>query len=146
MPKQRKRKQPIVQTLNAPISSINAQNCRKVIRQFHLLLKRRAQLQDANAGGTCSAHVQKLAEIEDQIVQLGGLERYQQMSVLGQKEERGGGSEKIFMGWMKELGLHQKNGSTTKLRCAQGSFQTPICLWFPDLHVPLSSDCSKLAL
>ena len=128
MPKQRKRKQPIVQTLNAPISSTDAQNCRKVIRQFHVLLKRRAQLQDAKAGNlkTCSAHVQELAEVEDQISQLGGLERYQQMSVLGQKEERGGGSEKIFIGWMKELGLHQKNQSTAKLRCAQGTVKLPI--------------------
>lgn len=143
MPKQRKRKQPIVQTLNAPISSINAQSCRKVIRQFHVLLKRHAQLQDAKAGGTCSTHAQELEVIEDRIAQLGGLERYQQMSVLGQKEERGGGSEKIFIGWMKELGLHQKHQNTAMLRYAQGIFKLPIVFGFMN---PLSLDYLKLAL
>ncbi len=123
MPKQRKRKQPIIRNLNAPISSTKAQNCRKVIRQFHVLLKRRTQLQDAKVRGTSSAHAQELAEIEAQIAKLGGLERYQQMSVLGQKEERGGGSEKVFIDWMKELGLHQKHRSTGKLRCVQETFK-----------------------
>ncbi|KAJ3515963.1 hypothetical protein NLJ89_g1423 [Agrocybe chaxingu] len=38
------------------------------------------------------------------------------MSVLGQRNERGGGSEKIFIGWMKELRLHKKSENHGKLR------------------------------
>lgn len=99
MPKARKRKQPIVQSTTI---SIAAQSCRTTIRQYHLLLKRRRQLEQAE---------QKiaLAEIDQQISSLGGLERYQQMSSLGQREDRGGGSEKIFIQWMKEIRRTQSN-------------------------------------
>jgi 25S rRNA (adenine2142-N1)-methyltransferase len=60
-----------------------------------------------------------LAEIEHQLSNLGGLERYQQLSALGQREERGGGAEKFFIQWMKELNVHRvrsRSEDSTKLR------------------------------
>lgn len=93
MPKTRKRKHPIVQTSTA---SIAAQSCRTTIRQYHLLLKRRRQLELTN-------ETIALAEIDQQISSIGGLERYQQMSSLGQQGDRGGGSEKVFIQWMKGI-------------------------------------------
>jgi len=112
MPKSRKRKIPIVHVSNASIPSTNAQDCRKTIRQFHILLKRRIQFRNAQTPN----HTEELADIDEQIARLGGLERYQQMSILGQKEDRGGGSEKMFIGWMKELNLHQRKSGKEKLR------------------------------
>jgi 25S rRNA (adenine2142-N1)-methyltransferase len=80
------------------------------------LLKRRTQLEHIQDRSLLQ--VQKLADIDGEIARLGGLEKYQQMSVNGQKEERGGGSEKIFIAWMKELNLHHKHkGSSNRLRC-----------------------------
>ena len=62
--------------------------------------------------------MQELADIAEVMVHFGGLEKYQQMSANGQKGERGGGSEKIFISWMKDMGLRQTgaHGETNKLR------------------------------
>lgn len=125
MPKVRKRKNPITQTASA-IPSTNAQECRKTIRRFHVLLKRRSQLkvvQDPTA-----AQVQELADIEEEMAHFGGLEKYQQMSANGQKGERGGGSEKIFIAWMKELGHHHEHGGNNRLRCATLIFHLRLLL------------------
>lgn len=112
MPKARKRKQPIVsQAASSSNTSIAAQSCRNTIRKYHVLLKRRKQLENDP-----QQHRIDLAEIDQQLKDLGGLERYQQLSVLGQKEERGGGSEKIFVNWLKELNLHRRSESQGKLR------------------------------
>jgi len=115
MPKAKKRKPPIAQTSNTTLST-NAQVCRKTINQFHLLLKRRSQLLDVQ--DPTPIQVQDLANIGEEIARLGGLEKYQQMSVNGQKDERGGGSEKIFISWMKELGLHHTHKEGKQLRYA----------------------------
>jgi len=112
MPRPRKRKQPIARVADvAPVSSTSAQSCRTVIRQFHVLLKKKRQLeQQASTGGVSLTAV---AEIDTQIKELGGLEHYQQLSVLGQSHDRGGGSEKVFIKWLKELEMHK---SAAKLR------------------------------
>lgn len=68
-------------------------------------MKRRQQLETNDAG--IAGHATSVAEIDQQLSKLGGLERYQQLSALGQREERGGGSEKIFIQWIKELGVHR---------------------------------------
>ncbi|KAG7452881.1 nucleolus protein [Guyanagaster necrorhizus] len=96
MPKARKRKVPVTTTSNhsGNASSSKPQASRTVIRQFHVLLKQQAQLNDA----------QKLAEIQRQIDELGGIDCYQSMSAIGQGKDRGGGSEKVLIGWLKELG------------------------------------------
>jgi len=113
MPKSKKRKQPIVSNSALTVqTSVAAQSCRRTIRQFHVLLKRRKQFEK-------EAEVKEeiLKEIDREIEALGGLERYQQMSSLGQDEERGGGSEKIFIKWMKEFGLHDATTRPHKLQC-----------------------------
>lgn len=38
------------------------------------------------------------------------------MSAVGQKDDRGGGSHRIFISWLKEVGLNERNGKEDKLR------------------------------
>ncbi|PPQ86877.1 hypothetical protein CVT25_012596 [Psilocybe cyanescens] len=115
MPKARarKRKLPIISeaVVKSNSTSIAAQSCRNTIRKYHVLMKRRTQLEQDP-----QEHKRDLAEIDRQITDLGGLERYQQLSSLGQQEERGGGSEKIFIKWLKELNLHRRSETSGKLR------------------------------
>ena len=97
MGKIRRRKQPIT------ASSISTSQHLKLsgpnlIRRFHVLLKRKQALL---AKGTTSRS-KELDEIEEEIESLGGLEMYQRMSVKGQDEDKGGGSEKVFIAWLKE--------------------------------------------
>ena len=47
------------------------------------------------------------SDIETEIESMGGLEAYQNMSSIGQGKDRGGGSETVLIGWMKELGMHK---------------------------------------
>lgn len=63
-----------------------------------------------------NVEVEELAKIQCEIGGLGGLECYQRMSAIGQGNDRGGGSEKIFIEWMKELNVH--NERQTKLQYA----------------------------
>ncbi|EAU88383.1 nucleolus protein [Coprinopsis cinerea okayama7 len=113
MPKARKRKVPVVPVDRATTSASKPQVTRTVIREFHVLLKRQAYLQKS---GLKNAETYKeLKEIEDRIEELGGLERYQHMSAVGQKEDRGGGSHRIFIGWLKELGAHLQRKEKLRL-------------------------------
>lgn len=118
MPKTKKRKTPITQTFQGP--STGAQSCRKTIRKFHVLLKRRSQFERDVPKDKGAREVE---QINSQITTLGGLEKYQEMSVLGQNNERGGGSEKVFILWMKELHLQGRYGEK-KLEFAS----RPYCL------------------
>ncbi|KAF8078153.1 nucleolus protein [Lyophyllum atratum] len=113
MPKARKRKNPIVAVDTASSSSSTPLSSRTTIRRFHILLKRQAQLQNANLGDATNSKA--LAEVENQIVELGGLEQYQRMSAVGQGTDRGGGSEKVLIGWLKDMELHRNR--SLKLRC-----------------------------
>jgi len=125
MPKSRKRKTPIVSSIptDAPTSS-KPQLTRSVIREFHVLLKRQTQLfniqkNSKSSGKGASQYAEAQAEldkIQARIEELGGLERYQHMSAVGQKDDRGGGSHKLLIGWMKELSLH-KDRQHGKLKC-----------------------------
>jgi 25S rRNA (adenine2142-N1)-methyltransferase len=102
MPKSRKKKVPV--TRSAPCNtSSTPERTRTVIRRFHILLKKQAQLQQRrdvmnpeDAG--------ELRDVEREIEELGGLKAYQQMSSIGQGADRGGGTEKVFIGWLRELG------------------------------------------
>lgn len=103
MPKARKRKVPVTSaSTSSTASSSKPQSSRTVIRQFHVLLKEQAKL--TAAGSAKDAHA--LDEIQRKIDELGGIECYQSMSAIGQGNDRGGGSEKIFIGWLKELKVH----------------------------------------
>jgi len=93
-----------------------SQLSRTIIRQFHLLLKRRSQLRNAWIHDV--ENLRALADIEDQITHLGGLERYQRMSAIGQEKDRGGGSETVLIKWLKALGLNHPKKGQAKLQCA----------------------------
>ena len=105
--------------VSAKPSSSTAQSSRTVIRRFHLLLKRRAQLQSPH-----TQDAKALEDIEDQIARLGGLERYQRMSAVGQGKDRGGGSETILIKWLKDLGLNNLKKGQAKLQCVMSYLMT----------------------
>lgn len=134
MTKSRKRKVPITSEVvsgrnltakstaiggNSSSSSSKPQSSRTVIRKFHVLLKRKAQLEKQKA---CAETSTALDELDREVEELGGLAAYQRMSSIGQGEDRGGGSEKVFLGWLREMEMHKREGSTSKLRsvCSSG--------------------------
>ena len=82
---------------------------RSTIRQFHVLLKRRAQLETKPR---TIEMTKELEEIDQEMVSLGGLEQYQAMSVVGQSKERGGGSHKVLISWLRER--HSPTGEDSK--------------------------------
>ena len=115
MPKMRKPKRKVPVTapsVPGTAVSLNSSNkpaaTRAVIRRFHVLLKRRTQLQKSLDGGSTSTVAveaqEELAKLDHEIEELGGLEAYQKMSVIGQGNDRGGGSEKILLRFLAELG------------------------------------------
>ena len=126
MPKTRKpkRKTPItapslggsshsVRSGSSSSGSSHPQATRTTIRRFHVLIKRQAQLRAAAENGQGSAKgkdraaaVAELGDIEREIEELGGLPAYQRMSTIGQGKDRGGGSEKVLIAWMRDMGLH----------------------------------------
>jgi len=112
MGKARKRRIPIASSADT-VKSSTPHSSRAIIRQFHVLLKRKVQLEKKSPPDTVSS--KELVEVEDQIAKLGGLELYQHMSAIGQGDDRGGGSEKVLVGWLKAMGA-QKKGSALKLR------------------------------
>ncbi|THH06266.1 hypothetical protein EW145_g4198 [Phellinidium pouzarii] len=83
-------------------SSANPLTSARLIRQFHVLLKQRTQLEKKQ---TSPENVQALADVDEEIAGLGGLETYQRMSAIGQGTDRGGGSERVFVEWLKELAI-----------------------------------------
>lgn len=70
----------------------------------------------------CAETSTALDELDREVEELGGLAAYQRMSSIGQGEDRGGGSEKVFIGWLREMEMHKREGSTAKLRsvCSSG--------------------------
>ncbi|KAH8829624.1 putative methyltransferase-domain-containing protein [Flagelloscypha sp. PMI_526] len=110
MPKSRKRSQPITEPrLSRPSSTASSHQTRTTIRNFHQLLKRQSQLQ--KLGTRSRTDEAELLNISKQMDALGGLNGYQSMSVTGQASARGGGSEKVLISWLKELGLHETSST-----------------------------------
>ncbi|CDO69025.1 hypothetical protein BN946_scf184834.g32 [Trametes cinnabarina] len=114
MPKARKHKRKTPITAVGPSdrpsqpsgSSSRPQATRTVIRRFHVLIKRQTQLRQQVTHAKnqdVSAAKAELDAIEREIGALGGLETYQRMSAIGQDNDRGGGSEKIFINWLRDL-------------------------------------------
>ncbi|KAJ7093164.1 nucleolus protein [Mycena epipterygia] len=99
MAKARKKKIPI--STIASTSSSKPKSSRTVIRQYHVLLKQQATLQALQTRDAKTSQV--LDDVNRQIDELGGLEFYQRMSAIGQGHDRGGGSEKIAIPWLKEI-------------------------------------------
>jgi 25S rRNA (adenine2142-N1)-methyltransferase len=133
--KPRKRKTPIASSTTATVSaksstsSSKPQATRTVIREFHVLLKRQTFLQKRLAQqGSSTQHgdiEKELEGIERRIEELGGLEGYQRMSAIGQNDDRGGGSHKLFIEWMKEEGVHT---SKSKLQYVYVRSRKLLCL------------------
>jgi 25S rRNA (adenine2142-N1)-methyltransferase len=88
----RRRKLPVTVTERHGSSS-TPRTSRTIIRKFHTLLKQQK-----------SAQGDTLANINHELEKLGGLERYQHMSCIGQSGDRGGGSDKVLIGWLKQMG------------------------------------------
>lgn len=106
MAKSRRRRKQAVTITPAPSTASNKSiSGHHLIRRFHLLLKQRELL----VSGSTSASYE-LDNVENEILSLGGLEAYQTISAQGQSEERGGGSEKVFVAWLKERRENEKAG------------------------------------
>lgn len=78
------------------------------ISSFHTLLKRKAQIQRALSEGSSSSQAatlqDRLAQVDKEIAEIGGLDTYQKASTLGQSNQRGGDSSVVLVEWLKELG------------------------------------------
>lgn len=113
MPPSRKRKKPIT---SAPAeqgaSSSNPNSSRTLIRRFHVLLKQAAQLRSSPGN---AQNASSLTAVETEIEALGGLAAYQRMSSIGQGDDRGGGSEKVLISWMREMKMSTR-GSEIKIK------------------------------
>lgn len=132
MPKsnKNKRKKPVTTTpgpsrlTSAPSgASSNPAATRKVIRRFHVLLKRQAHLKrilETPSAAKNAPDVQdELASVEQEMERMGGLAAYQRMSTIGQGNDRGGGSEKVFVEWLLKLGERDRRSNTgTKMQYA----------------------------
>ncbi|KAF9452855.1 nucleolus protein [Macrolepiota fuliginosa MF-IS2] len=105
MPQTKKRKVPISKPSTTSTTSSKPQASRNVIRRFHVLIKTQAQLK--NKPTLNVAETEELAKVNEEIERLGGLEWYQRMSAIGQGNDRGGGSEKVFIEWLKGLKVHE---------------------------------------
>ncbi|TFY65464.1 hypothetical protein EVG20_g5581 [Dentipellis fragilis] len=104
-----KRKVPVTSSSKQPSASgsSNPHSSRTLIRRFHVLLKRQTQLRKEP---TNASNKQTLAAVDKEIEELGGLSAYQRMSTIGQGSDRGGGSEKILVEWLKDLGWDDVKG------------------------------------
>lgn len=89
MPKTKKKKTPVTLAgaTHASGSSSNPQSSRNLIRQFHVLLKRKTFLEKAHSDGVTENEA-ALREVEEEINSLGGLAAYQRMSKIGQGNDR----------------------------------------------------------
>ncbi|KAK9423492.1 putative 25S rRNA adenine-N(1) methyltransferase [Seiridium unicorne] len=80
-------------TLQKP-KSISRQATKALINAHHVLEKRKVQ---AVAKGDTAQQ----AAIDKEISALGGIEKYQQASLQGQRNDRGGDSSRVLMEWLK---------------------------------------------
>lgn len=86
-------------------TSISRKATRTLINQIHTLEKRKRQ---AAHNGDKNAE----ARIAAEIAAIGGLKRYQQASLQGQRNDRGGDSSRILMDWLKPIESGLKNFGT----------------------------------
>lgn len=90
-------------------ASLSSQATRTLIRSHHQLNK---QLEVARGKGD----EPKIRELEKQIEDLGGLKSYQQASIQGQSNDRGGDSSVVLMKWLEPVrGALSKTESKLRL-------------------------------
>lgn len=85
--------------------SISRKATKTLIGQIHTLEKRKTQ---AARDGDKAAEFKVAAEI----AALGGIEKYQQASLQGQRTDRGGDSSRVLMEWLKPIGSELKASAT----------------------------------
>ncbi|KAK7993598.1 cytochrome P450 oxidoreductase OrdA-like [Apiospora arundinis] len=76
--------------------SISRKATKSLINSIHVLEKRKAQ-------AVSKGNVAEVAKIDAEIAALGGIEKYQQASLQGQRTDRGGDSSKVLMEWLKPI-------------------------------------------
>lgn len=86
--------------------SITRKATRTLINDIHTLQKRKTQA--AQKGDTIAA-----AKLDAEISALGGLDRYQQASLQGQRNDRGGDSSRVLLDWFKAIEADLKSISKT---------------------------------
>jgi 25S rRNA (adenine2142-N1)-methyltransferase len=89
--------------------SISRSATKALINKHHLLHKRKRQ---AIAKGDKAAEAAVNAEIEA----LGGIESYQEASLQGQRQDRGGDSSRVLMQWLQPCLSSQGKDSSRRLR------------------------------
>lgn len=89
--------------------SISRKATRTLINQIHTLEKRRKQ---AAQNGDVATE----AAVASEIASLGGIEKYQQASLQGQRNDRGGDSSKVLLDWLKPLELAEASAESASPR------------------------------
>jgi len=144
MPKARKRKAPITALSRIEHASSRPHSRRTLIRRFHVLLKKQAQLRGSSLN---AENANALADIVREIEELGGLAAYQRMSSIGQGEDRGGGSEKVLISWLREMGVSFRE-QNDKLRLLEVGALKPdnyrSCAWIDVTPIDLRSRHSAI--
>ncbi|TDL27238.1 hypothetical protein BD410DRAFT_714233 [Rickenella mellea] len=141
MAKARRRKVPVTTDSSGRGSSSKPHSSRTVIRKFHALSKQEAQLKSLpESPGNAS----RLAEISHEIAELGGLSAYQRMSTIGQGKDRGGGSEKVLISWLKERLMADRHGKDKLKLLEVGALKpdnyAPCGSWLDVLPIDLRSN------
>ncbi|KAI6129145.1 putative methyltransferase-domain-containing protein [Pisolithus thermaeus] len=107
MPKARKKKVPVTADGRDIVSpSSNPHTTRTVIRRFHVLLKKKGQVEHNPA---TTSNAEELKKINEELASMGGLAAYQRMSSIGQGSDRGGGSERVLIKWLVNMGLSKRD-------------------------------------
>lgn len=71
--------------------------------------KKNRKSRAAKSDSADTNHVEReVEEVEREMEEMGGLAAYQRMSSIGQGKDRGGGSEKVLIGWLVEMGMNCK--------------------------------------
>ncbi|KAF3064210.1 25S rRNA adenine-N(1) methyltransferase [Daldinia childiae] len=89
--------------------SISRKATRTLINSHHVLEKKKVQ---AIAKGDIATQT----TIEAEIAALGGLEKYQQASLQGQRLDRGGDSSRVLMDWLKSMDSSLASPAETRLK------------------------------
>lgn len=83
------------------------ENTRRIIRRHHELIKKKAlvqrQLERERNAAKKTQLAAEIAKIDGEIAENGGLETYQEASIAGQLDTRGGDSSRVLMEWLEEL-------------------------------------------
>ena len=83
-------------TVRQQPNSLSRKATKSLINKHHLLEKRKQQ---AIAKGDKAGE----AALDSEIQSLGGIQKYQQASLQGQREDRGGDSSRVLMQWLEPL-------------------------------------------